>query len=111
MNKKFPLQICQDEEITKKFRDLHTELVNKIISFCKENNIIVDELHLNADCLEDSIKAGSWQPCTDSCLSFEKFTEDYKKAFWYMDRDFLKGKDKKDLDNISLSQKPFLFSM
>ena len=47
MNKKFPLQICQDEEITNKFRNLHTELVNKVISFCKENNIIVDELHLN----------------------------------------------------------------
>ena len=37
-DKKFPLQICQDEEITNKFRNLHYEIVNKIISFCKENN-------------------------------------------------------------------------
>ena len=46
MNKKFPLQICQDEEITKKFRNLHTELVNKVISFCKENNKQVHGNHV-----------------------------------------------------------------
>lgn len=109
--KKFYMQQCQDEELTKKFRAFHEELVNKVISFCKDNNILIDEFHLNADALEDSIKFGSWQSCTDSCLSFEKFTEDYKKAFWYMDKEFLAGKDKKDLDRIHLEQEPYLFSM
>lgn len=111
MNKKFPLQICQDEELTMKFRALHKELVNKVISFCKENNITIDEFHLNADGIEGSIPYGEWQACTDSCLSFEKFTEDYRKAFIDMDRDFLKGKDQRDLDRIHLKQEHYLCSM
>ena len=49
MNKKFPLQICQDEDLTYKFRALHKELVNKFILFCKENNITIDEFHFNND--------------------------------------------------------------
>ena len=106
MNKKFPLQICQDEEITKKFRDLHTELVNKVISFCKENNIIVDELHLDADCLEDSIKAGSWQSCTDSAFSIIRFTDEYKDAVTMK-----KIVDDKEWKRIKLEQENYLFSM
>ena len=109
--RKYPGQQCQDEELTKKFRAFHEELVNKVISFCKDNNILIDEFHLNADSLEDSIKFGSWQACTDSCFSFEKFTDEYKKAFIYMDRDFLKGKDQRDLDIIHLEQEPYLCSM
>ena len=110
-DKKFYMQQCQDEQLTNEFRKFHEFLVNQVIDFCKTHNITIDEFHLNADSLEDSIKAGSWQSCTDSCLSFEKFTEDYKKAFWYMDKDFLKGKDRRDLDRIHLEQEHYLFSM
>lgn len=110
-DKKYYGQQCQDEELTKKFRAFHEELVNKVISFCKDNNILIDEFHLNADSLEDSIKFGSWQSCTDSYFSFKKFTDEYKKAFIYMDRDFLKGKDQRDLDRIHLEQEPYLCSM
>ena len=42
-------QQCQDEVLNKKFRELHHKLVNEIIAFCKENNIEIDEFHLNAD--------------------------------------------------------------
>ena len=69
-DKKFYIQQCQDEQLTNEFRKFHEFLVNQIITFCKDNNIIIDEFHLNADDLEDSIKAGSWQSCTDSCLTF-----------------------------------------
>ena len=110
-NKKFYGQRCQDEELTMKFRALHYEIVNRIISFCKENNISIDEFHLNADGVDGSIPYGEWQSCTDSCLSFEKFTDEYKKAFIYMDRDFLKGKDQRDLDRIHLEQEHYLCSM
>ena len=72
-NRKFPGQQCQDDLINQKFRELHKNVVDIIIHFCKENNIIINEFHLNADTLEDSIKAGSWQSCTDSCLIFDKF--------------------------------------
>ena len=106
MDKKFPLQICQDEEITKKFRDLHTEIVNKIISFCKDNNIIVDELHLDADCLEDSIKVGSWQSCTDSAFSIIRFTDEYKDVM-----SLKKIVDDKEYIRIRSEQENYLLSM
>lgn len=87
-NRQYPGQQCQDNLINQKFRTLHTQIVNAIIQFCKENDILIDEFHLNADALEDSIKAGSWQSCTDSCLTFDKldkgmveFAEDVDKAW------------------------------
>ena len=110
-DKKFYGQQCQDEELTKEFRHFHEVLVNQIINFCNLHNILIDEFHFNADCLEDSIKAKSWQPCTDSCFTLEKFSEDYKKAFLEMDKEFLHGKNQRDLNMISLSQEPYLCSM
>ena len=104
-------QQCQDDDINNKFRELHKKLVNEIISFCKENNIIIDEIHLNADGVAESIPYGEWQACTDSYFGLDKFTDEYKKAFWYMDRDFLKGKDQRDLDRIHLEQEPYLRSI
>lgn len=74
-SRKYPGQQCQDNELNKKFRELHKNVVDIIIHFCKENNITINEFHLNADALEDSIKAGSWQSCTDSCLTFDKFNK------------------------------------
>lgn len=92
-NRKFPGQQCQNERLNYKFRRLHLFLVNQVINFCKSNNISINEFHLNADALEDSIKAGSWQSCTDSCLTFDKFNkgmvefaEDVDKAwnaYWH----------------------------
>ena len=32
-------QTCKDKELTEKFSALHEELVNRVISFCKENNL------------------------------------------------------------------------
>jgi hypothetical protein len=71
-NLKYSYQQCQDDLLNQKFRVLHKQIVNAIIQFCKENDIMIDEIHLNADCLEDSIKAGSWQSCTDSCFRLDK---------------------------------------
>ncbi|MBR6907804.1 hypothetical protein IKN40_04890 [bacterium] len=78
--KKYYGQQCQDELINIAFRHLHENLVNEIIGFCRAYGITIDEFYLNADCLKDSIKAGSWQPCTDSCLKFDKFPKE-KVAF------------------------------
>ena len=47
-----------DEKIKKEWYDLHVKLVNEVITFCKEHNIEASEVHLNADCLEPSIKEG-----------------------------------------------------
>ena len=104
--KKFYGQQCQDEELTMKFRDLHESLVNQVIAFCKENNIVIDEFHMAADDLSDSIKFGSWQSCTDSSLSFEKFTDEWK--------DIITMKnvvDDKTYRQVRSEQEPFLFSI
>ena len=106
MDKKYPMQICQDDNLTRKFRELHEELVNKIISFCKENNISIDEFHLNADGVKGSIPYGEWQSCTDSAFSMIKFTDEYNDAV-----SFRKIVDDKEWKRIKLEQKDFLFSM
>ena len=80
-DKKYFGQQCQDDEINKKFREFHKKLVNEIIAFCKENNIEIDEFHLNADGVAGSIPYGQWEACTDSCLSFDKFTDSWKEPF------------------------------
>jgi hypothetical protein len=78
-------QECLEAEINRKFRDLHLKIVNEVISFCKGNNIIVDELFLRADSLSESIKFGSWHPATDSQFELVKDVEgdDYKQTFLF----------------------------
>ena len=105
-------QQCQDKELNKKFRDLHHELVNRIISFCKENDIVIDDFSLSADHLvEQSIPTGKWQASTDSSFVFMKYSDDYKRAFWYMDRNFLKSLTKQELDKLEFNKEPFMYSM
>ena len=106
MDKKYPMQICQDDNLTRKFRELHTELVNKIISFCKENNISIDEFHLNADGVDGSIPYGEWQSCTDSGFSMIKFTDEYNDVV-----SFRKIVDAEEWKRIKLEQENFLFSI
>ena len=111
-NRKYPGQQCQDERLNYKFRRLHSFLVNQVINFCKSNNILIDEFHLNADCLEGSIKAGSWQACTDSCLKFDKFTQEYKDCVSMKDEASIeKIKDNKEWLRIKHEQEPYLISM
>ena len=115
--RKFYGQQCQDEELNKKFRKFHEDIVNQIINFCKSNHILIDEFSLSADGLEGSIEKGSWQACTDSSFSFRKFDDDYKKAFMECDKEFYdqlkaEGKDiNKVLNEIEAKQEPFMYSM
>ena len=111
-NRKYPLQQCQDDLLNQKFRVLHKQIVNAIIQFCKENDIVIDEFHLNTDCFEDSIKAGSWQPSTDSCLRFDKFTQEYKDCVGMKDEESIrKFSDEKEYRRICSEQEPFLISL
>ena len=104
--KKYPMQICQDENLTNKFRELHCELVNKIISFCKENNIVIDEFYLNADDVSESIPYGEWKSCTDSAFSMIRFTDEYKDV-----KSMKKIVPDKEWKRIKNEQKSFLLSM
>lgn len=109
--KKYPMQECQDDLITQKFRNLHHQIVNDIIQFCKENNLEIDDFHLSADGVAGSIPYGKWEACTDSALTFIKYSDDYKKAFWKMDREMLANMSKRDLDILAFDgTKTVLFS-
>jgi len=105
--RKFPCQQCQDKELNEKFRAFHKDLVNQIIKFCKDNNIMIDEFHLNADELSPSIECGKWIGFTDSSFTFMKFTDEYK--------DVLSCKKipitTDEFDRIKADQEPFMFSM
>lgn len=74
---KFAYQVCQDEQTDKDFKELHREIVNKIIKFCKEHNLIIDEFYINCDCLTHSIDQGNWVAGTDSSFSMYKFDEEH----------------------------------
>ena len=102
----FPGQQCQDPGINERFRALHQKLVNQVIAFCVENNITIDEFNLNVDNLAYSIGFGSWHPCTDSALVFDKMSEEYKEV--------LSGKKritKEEFAKIKAGQEPFLYSV
>lgn len=102
--KKYPLQKCQDDTITAKFRNLHFYLVNQIIGFCKENNIQIDEFNLHADGIRESIEFGEWTSATDSCLRFDEDLEhEVGKSLTEMtDEEYRNGK---------LNHQAVLFSM
>ena len=111
-NRKYPGQKCQDENLNKAFRELHAKLVNEIIDFCKEWHISIDEFHLSADEFEGSIKFGSWEACTDSCLRFDKFTQEYKYCISMKDEESIsKLKDNKEWTRIKNEQEPYMVSM
>ena len=75
-------QTCKDKELTEKFSALHEELVNRVISFCKENNLECDAFSLYATGLLESREWGYWTPGTDSSCSFLEHPND-KKCFLY----------------------------
>ena len=104
--KKYFGQQCQDDKINMKFRELHKKIIDEIILFCKENNIVVDEIHLNADGVVESIPYGEWQSCTDSYFGLDKFTDEY----WDVINDRKKVTDK-EWKLIKLKQEPFIYSI
>ena len=75
-NRKYYGQECQDDELNKKFRDLHHALVDLVISFCKENDIDIDRASLNIDGISASIPYGQWEACTDSGLTFYNYNKE-----------------------------------
>jgi L-rhamnose mutarotase len=99
-------QQCQDDTLNQKFRELHKKIVDEIISFCKENNIVVDEIHLNADGVSGSIPYGEWQACTDSYFGLDKFTDEYWDVL-----SMKKHVTNEEWKKIKAKQEPFLVSM
>ncbi len=77
MEKKFGWQICQDEGLNEKFCELHHTLVEQIIVFCKDNNLEIDDVHLDIDGFRDSIQFGQWTAASDSAMTMFRFDEEH----------------------------------
>ena len=75
--KKYPWQTCQDDELDKKFCVLHHKIVEQIIDFCLENNLKIDDVHLDIDGLRDSINFGQWTAATDSSMAMYRFDDEH----------------------------------
>lgn len=105
-DKKFYGQQCQDETITMEFRKLHHEIVNRIIKFCNDHNITIDEVTMKIYDIDESIPYHSWQAPTDSSLTFMKFSDDWK-ALMRCEKIVTEEEYKK----IKMEQEPYLFSM
>ena len=75
---KYSWQTCQDEDLNKAFIDLHHEIVDKIVKFCKDHNLEIDEAEITVDRIAGSIQYGSWQACTDSTMLMFKDTRSVK---------------------------------
>lgn len=105
MEEKYYGQQCQDEETNNSFRQLHHDIVNMIISWCKEHNVIADEFSLNADGLPESIACGKWVGATDSFFCLQKFTQDYKDVV-----DLKRVVSKEEFEDIKFKQKPYIYS-
>ena len=103
-DKIYPLQKSQDKDLKKKFDNLHVEIVNKVIDFCKENNIQIDEFNIYADGVRDSISFGEWTCVTDSCFRMDESlsNENGKDVYKMSDKEYKLAK---------INHKPFLLSV
>ena len=103
-DKIYPLQKSQDKDLKKKFDNLHVEIVNKVIDFCKENNIQIDEFSIYADGVRDSIPFGKWTSVTDSCFRMDESlsNENGKDVYKMSDKEYKLAK---------INHKPFLLSV
>ena len=105
-NRKYPMQQCQDDKLNDDFRILHRTIVNSIIEFCKKHDIMIDEFTIKAYDMNESIKCGSWQSDTDSCLMFEKYSQEYKDI-----TSMSKIVSEDEFNRIIANEEPFLISM
>ncbi len=103
-DKIYPLQKSQDKDLKKKFDNLHVEIINKVIDFCKENNIQIDEFNIYADGVRDSISFGEWTSVTDSCFRMDESlsNENGKDVYKMSDKEYKLAK---------INHKPFLLSV
>lgn len=75
---KYIWQTCQDEDLNYAFINLHHEIVDKIVKFCKDHNLEIDEAEISVDGIAGSIEYGSWQAFTDSTMTMFKDTRSVK---------------------------------
>ena len=66
------IELLSNKEQSKLASDLQHRLVQCCIDYINETgNTEIYRVNFTADCLQESAKAGSWQPCTDSTCELE----------------------------------------
>ena len=99
-----PYQKLQDDGLHSRFSGLHKEIVDRVISFCKENGIEADEFEIHADGLRESIAHGEWTSVTDSYFRIDEDLDvENGKSIYEM--------DKKEYDMAVINHKPLLLSI
>ncbi len=84
----FESESNRDPELHKAFGELHKNIVNMVIQFCKEHNLTnVDEFHISADGIMGSIEFGEWCSCTDSSMSIIETKKDEETGWMLPDRE------------------------
>ena len=69
-------------KLEEKWKDLHIEVVNRIIRFLKENGVNnVTDVYLSIDTVDFSVQHGEWTPMTDSSFEAIDNIED-KRVLW-----------------------------
>ena len=80
----FQEETNRDPELHKAFAQLHTDIVDMVIRFCKEHNLTeVDSFIVGADGLKYSREAGKWTCSTDSSMSMHLHDEKDKTPFLF----------------------------
>ncbi len=96
----FETETNRDPELHDAFSDLHEQIVNLVVKFCKDHNLTdVDEFHIGADGIKGSIPYGIWCPCTDSSMSIIKLIKNTEEA------------SKKYCPELPDREHPFLFEI
>ena len=76
----------RDPELHKAFSELHKQIVDSVIQFCKKHNLEVDAFDISADGLLGSREYGEWTCSTDSSMSMY-IRKKGKCGLSYIDRD------------------------
>lgn len=83
----FETETNRDTKLHEAFSKLHEEIVDKVIQFCKEHDLDVDEFVVSADGLLGSKDFGKWTCCTDSCMEMRVLKKDEETGMWHVDRE------------------------
>ena len=83
----FETETNRDTKLHEAFSKLHEEIVNKVIQFCKEHDLDVDEFVVSADGLLGSKESGKWTCFTDSYMEMRVPKKDEETGMYYVDRE------------------------
>lgn len=70
------VQMLENEILKEDFKELHREIVQKIINFCQSHHIEPHGMNMTISDLASSVDEGVWVPATDSTFELYNHIED-----------------------------------